>query len=192
MKKIFILLAFMLTVQFSIAQTVQDAVDVTVAVAQTTDNVQSTATTVQEVIASTTEAVPQTITEAERIVDKYGGKISGAISSLADALKVSAEHVYMVLVRQQVAEGISVVLLLVVFIIIAIMFSRNFNKADYKDSQGNRHATMSIILGICTAVLGVILIFILPEAIIKLINPEYGAIKEIFELVKTLQESGVN
>ena len=188
MKKILILvIALVATVQFSIAQTATEVIDGAVAVAQTTENVSDAIDATTQSVEKVADVTQKATSEAERLVDKYGGKISAVITSLAESLKVSAEHVYRVLVRQQIAEGASVILLLVFWIFLARSFWKNFVKANFKDREGDRFATVSIILGIASAVLGIILIFFVPDAVIKLINPEYGAIKEIFELVQTMQ-----
>ena len=48
-----------------------------------------------------------TNTNVEKLVDKYSGKIEAAIVSLAESLQQPAEHVYKVLVKQQIVKAIN-------------------------------------------------------------------------------------
>ncbi len=68
-----------------------------------------------------TAAPDQPISETERIVDKYLDRAEDAISALAEKLSVPAEHVYSVLVKQQVIKSVSTLFLIVFLIIISIL-----------------------------------------------------------------------
>ena len=161
MKKIFLLLVFAL-------------MTFTVSFAQESTTVQD----VKEVVAE----VQPTLTEAERIVEKYSTKAVDAISGLAEALKVPAEHVYGVLVRQQVAEGIALIGYLFLTLLFLFIFWKAQGKANW-NSDGNFYNWVAIISGIISFI-GIIIVTLgLDIAIIKIYNPEYGAIKEIFELI---------
>lgn len=116
------------------------------------------------------ERVP---TQAEQIIDKYLDKAETAIISLANTLKVPAEHVYSVLVRQHYIRGLGIligtIVITILFIILTILASK-----DYYENIGLDIG--STCLGILD--LALIVIFII-DGLPMLLNPEYYAIKVI-------------
>jgi len=114
------------------------------------------------------------ITETERIVDKYIDKAEDAINTLATALKVPAEHVYSVLVRQQVVNGIVSLVAVIVSCSLFIFFLYASEKEHIEDASFKNIACL--IFG----VFGFIALFVFFIAgLPSLCNPEYGAIREI-------------
>jgi len=63
-----------------------------------------------------------TNSNVEKLVDKYSAKISATIVSLAESLKQPAEHVYRILVKQQVVKAITFTISLLLGIILLIVF----------------------------------------------------------------------
>jgi len=141
------------------------------------------------------------ITETERIVDKYVDQATEAMKGLATALEVPAEHVYDILVWQQLATGIAtfiiwgiLVIALIIMINSAIKAWKNHHKEAkesgdrYFDLGDSSSGVIALILTIVSAFLGIIMLVFIPiefsEAIVKILNPEYGAIKEIMDLIK--------
>lgn len=116
-------------------------------------------------------------------------KSSNFISEAAKILGQTASHVYQVLVRQSLVEGIGSIvqiLILGIFIFIYSILFSNFIKKNWKnysdDGQfacvlGGVMLTIIIISGVFWASGEIAL------AIQKIINPEYFAIKFIFDSV---------
>lgn len=138
-------------------------------------------------IAANAQTVPQDKEElaALQIIDKVYDKTTEAITQLADALAVPAEHVYNVLVKQQIITGVSLLLGMLLSILIScifwlIVFKKHDFEKDwiYQNTEGWWTAT--IILNITSIVL--IVIFIV-DGLPCLINPEYGAIREIMSIL---------
>ena len=163
---------------------------------------------IKDTIVSVATKSAEQLSTTERIVDKYSGKLMGVITSLAESLQVPVEHVYKVLVLQQVAEGISGILPLLGLIICIIMLKSQYNNVGWSDSsfynedwEGETNAEKKVkwrekqfshrsILFIATSlicsVFFIITLHTLSDSIIQIVNPEYGAIQEIFELVKKI------
>lgn len=118
------------------------------------------------------------------------------IAALATSLKVGAEHVYMVLVKQQVVYAISYTILdlalIITTLVFMILFYRNYshtkdiNHPWYKDDMYDHFGLIgNLLLFMFFGVLTIIIIGNTATDIITgFINPEYGAIQTIINLVK--------
>lgn len=118
------------------------------------------------------------ISETERIVDKYSGKALEAINGIAKSLQVPAEHVYKILVKQQVVNATTWLIsdLLITFITIILWISWIKDKKERDNWWG-----IPVILSCITLLFYICNIDIIVSGYI---NPEYGAIKEIMNLIK--------
>jgi ABC-type polysaccharide/polyol phosphate export permease len=121
--------------------------------------------------------------------NKVFEKVTEYIDAIAAKLGVAAEHVYGVLVRQQVAEGITDivtgVIILVLVITGALIFSKKIKVRFIEDEFD---AFILFIGGLLFLVL-----FVAPigysienisDGIKHIVNPEYYAIKEILRAIK--------
>lgn len=118
--------------------------------------------------------------------------VKAGISGLATALKAPAEHVYMILIKQQYVKawvGVMTVLLTLIFIGLSIKFAYNIEDWEGGTAFEGKSAS-SIGFFIAFTVLSILFILITtvggyPAEIIQgFVNPEYGAIKDIIEFVK--------
>ena len=124
--------------------------------------------------------------------DKLVGKVSEYIDAVATKLGVAAEHVYGLLVRQQVTEGVvnivSGLVILAVLITLIVFTARKIgSKLDFGYMDGADLAMLLIFGGIGVALIGGCLYFglsVTTDGIKHLMNPEYYAIKEIIKAVK--------
>lgn len=114
--------------------------------------------------------------------------IKGVVVGLADALKVGSEHVYKILVKQQIVNSVIYIILL----LFGLYFIYNFIKA-YKDKDEEWEydsATPSgiSIVRILQIIVGGIMFFVgiinIDVIITGFINPEYGAIEKILNILK--------
>jgi hypothetical protein len=105
--------------------------------------------------------------------------VKGALKQLSEALAVGAEHVYGVLVKQQVVEAITWLIFnifaLLIVIFLWIMFARNDDK-DRDEWWGLPFTFQLLQL--------VLLAFTLDNIMMGFYNPEYGAIKDILDVIK--------
>jgi TRAP-type C4-dicarboxylate transport system permease small subunit len=123
------------------------------------------------------------------VKEKVFEKVTQYIDALAAKLGVAAEHVYGVLVRQQVADGVVglsifafLLVLLVISIYLAIKFiSKSENGEDVEGFIAGAFGFAAIIIG---AIVLIQVIFFVPSDIKQLINPEYYAIREILDAIK--------
>lgn len=124
--------------------------------------------------------------------------IKSGIGALASALEVGAEHVYTILVRQQIAVSIYYSSMLFIGMVLIVMGCNSISKSawgdpthytdDEKDSKYykgyafNRYAIFSILFNF----IGIIILFIglinIDLIVNGFVNPEYGAIKEILAI----------
>ncbi|MGT4651532.1 hypothetical protein [Bacillus cereus] len=114
-------------------------------------------------------------------------KAMAYIDKLAAKLGVAAEHVYGVLVKQAVANGVSEIggglMLIAVAVVVSVIMFRTIKNSDldYWDVE------WAAVLGLtCLFVVLPVIIsyFLMASGIKATINPEYYAIKEILETVK--------
>jgi predicted PurR-regulated permease PerM len=168
MKKVFLLLAMSFTLLSTAQEKVQDSVQVST-----------------------------TVTEAERVIDKYSEKITTAIGSLAESLAVPAEYVYKILVKQAVVDSVVELLLLLTFTFLFIRCSRKFltlmrkvdKYGDYLNEKANKVSGEAdlVVNGVGA---GIILIALLrslayfSNMVTGFINPEFMAITEIIKMLK--------
>lgn len=118
--------------------------------------------------------------------------IKSAIATVAEGLGVGAEHVYEVLVRQQMIDSISISILIVLMGVMATLLLRlPMNKKNqYHWSDGdlkgwNVKGTVGVIVGsICLLIFFIVFIMEGANVITGFLNPEYSAMQEIFKLIK--------
>jgi hypothetical protein len=139
--------------------------------------------------------VSETTTTAERIIDKYSGKAYEAVKELANALKVPAEYVFTVLVKQGVVVGVTWLILFIFVICTSIIGLKWWTNPDHwlksKDYRGdpsfepiNAKAIIGIVVTVISFI-GIIVCFAHMDTMITgLLNPEYYAINEVLELIK--------
>ena len=126
-----------------------------------------------------------TDSNVEKLVDKYSAKIEATIVSLAEQLKQPAEHVYKIMVKQQVVNSITWIIigLLCISTVFTIKFWLNRIEKEIGDATG--WIMGLIFLCIIPLILGILVLVIQSGTIVTgFINPEYGAIQDIINLIK--------
>lgn len=113
------------------------------------------------------------------------------IVALASSLKVGAEHVYEVLVRQQIVYGVVFLIVLLIGIYLTTNWLKNYKNKDEEWSDGTDPTgigffrTIQIIVAVIMMGIG---IFHIDTIMTGFINPEYGAIQDVIEMVKDIQK----
>jgi hypothetical protein len=138
--------------------------------------------------------------QISQVVTTVFDKTSEAVKDLADALKVPAERVYTVLVKQQVVKAIIWSLITAVFVFVGLALftsaNRSYNKMNalyIKENPGRKPLNFwdddflpgpQWIIGITLFCAGIIIFAAsLTTMLSGYFNPEYGAIKEIMGLL---------
>lgn len=154
----------------------------TLTFAQSDDTVESDEEVVQQ--------TEQQVTTAERVIDKYSGKAYEAVKELASALKVPAEHVYTILVKQAVVISITwlvVGILSIILLIFGVRWTVDANNWN-TNTYGSSEPVTKAIIGMVSMVLAVCILigfFVNMQAMIGgFVNPEYYAIKEILDSIR--------
>ena len=115
--------------------------------------------------------------------------VKEGLKGLGSALKVGAEHVYTILVKQQLVYSITNMIVYIIFAFIGYFFLKrlgNVNKPENKTGYGSirGHIMATLVLSGIGTVVGIIFVLItLNITIAGFVNPEYGAIKDIMEFV---------
>lgn len=146
------------------------------------------ATTVGNAVDSGKKAV----TDAVYVMDtssnfrKIYTDVKEGIGDLSSSLKVGAEHVYTVLVKQQIVNAIVDLMWVLILIACIIMFSRNigpaFKEDKYDVGPAGLKCIMSAVIGLLFF-MGLLITNSFNEMVMGFINPEYGAIKDIIDIV---------
>lgn len=135
------------------------------------------------------ESTPN-ITEAERIIDKYGGKIVDGFNSFVEKATPYAEEGFKMVVRLQIAKGIG--LLLPLFITIFSWFLlfrevervRNLESTNSYGPWDSSNITVQIIIYLIVGMVSSMLAFVTTyDGILHLMAPEWYAIQELIELI---------
>jgi hypothetical protein len=117
----------------------------------------------------------------------------GALEGAADALKVGAEHIYLILVRQQVTQSISLLIVDVVLaiaaffawrIVLKFIAKKREEESGLERYERGEWGFMYLIPTIATAAAVVVFIATLNVIVTGFFNPEYGALQEIRGLAK--------
>lgn len=121
--------------------------------------------------------------------------VKTALSGIAVGLKTSAEHVYPILVKQQQVKSITNLSIMgmttLLFLGLLIGMVKNFklyHKVGHSfngDDLGNHASSILLIVFtiICFIILMVVVGNLFSETVTGFVNPEYGAIKDIFDFV---------
>lgn len=126
-----------------------------------------------------------TDSNVEKLVDKYSAKIEATIVSLAEQLKQPAEHIYKIMVKQQVVNSIT--WLIIGLLCISTVFTIKFwsNRIDKEQGDDTGWVMGLILLCIVPSIVGILVLIIQSGTIVTgFINPEYGAIQDIINLIK--------
>lgn len=107
--------------------------------------------------------------------------IKSGINALSASLKVGSEHVYALLVKQQMVKSVLYLTLLTLSIVLMIILFRIYKKALKTDWSEDTHIAYFIFLTLPTIIFFCGSIFNIDVIITGFINPEYGAIKEILD-----------
>lgn len=127
-----------------------------------------------------------TTTQAERIIDKYSGKISDTFNEGIKKITPMAEKGFDVVVRFEIAKGIGLLLPLPICITFVFIIISTRRKAKFNDvgDPTNGWGILLIITWVIASVSFIVSIFSVYSGILHLMAPEWYAIKEILEIFK--------
>jgi hypothetical protein len=135
----------------------------------------------------------------ERLIDKYGGKISEGFNNVVEKTTPVAKEGFYIAVKLNIAHGIGLLLPLLFFFIFGYIFIKEYNKIEniLKSDNIPRHMSKNhgpmendnttpllIISLVAIVILSVVSLFTTMPGIKHLIAPEWYAIKDIIELFK--------
>lgn len=129
-------------------------------------------------------AISTVYNDGKTAVSELAPEIKTAIIAIAQSLGVAVEHVYTVLVKKFVVDG---VVQLIPFLIGLVLLILGWVKLE-KFLRGNKAITWHIFYPIALVVVGIVALTSVnyQTMLLGLINPEYGVINYILEYSKTL------
>jgi hypothetical protein len=127
----------------------------------------------------TTDSTCITDTNVEKLIDKYTDKISVAITSLANSLKQPAEYVYDVLIKQQLVISYTNSFIFIIFLVSFIIAIKTTNKTTEWE-----YPIGIVCLYIIAFTLFIFSLVELQATIQGFVNPEYGAMQDIINIIK--------
>lgn len=108
--------------------------------------------------------------------------VKDAMVQIGKALEVGAEHVYVVLIKQQVVVAVTFLLIILVLFGFSVWAWLAYNyeakKPDYKEDG---YVLMPLIPSVITLV---VFLWNIRSIVTGFINPEYGAMMEILDAIK--------
>lgn len=125
------------------------------------------------------------------VADNVVNQLSGAVQAMADAFKKVAPHVWEVMVRQQILEGVTGLALFVgivaLFIFSCVFVKKLRTKYEAFWSSEKDFPTPALFALSIPFVLAICIINTagkVPEHVTKIINPEYYAAYELLDTIK--------
>lgn len=139
------------------------------------------------------DTVKKAITDTAAVTwTRVYNDVTGVLSGLGSALKVGTEHVYGVLVRQQLVNSITGCFFIIATIISLFGFRRFINWAKSSKKYSDPHydgdeigwIILTIVFGVFVLILFTVCVTNLQQTVTGFVNPEYGAMKEIMDKIK--------
>ena len=115
---------------------------------------------------------------------QFYNDVKEGITSLSIALKVPAEHVYDVLVKQQLVNSIVYSLFFLGTIILTFVFINLYKIGNEEEWENTSVLVWFIIISVFLLIFIIAFMANLSNIIQGFINPEYGAIKDIMSFIK--------
>ncbi len=110
--------------------------------------------------------------------------VKSALVGLSSGLKVGAEHVYQILVKQQIVNSITYLILLIIALLLLIPLYKFIKFCTTNNDAHEGHIFICFIAIIVIGAFNAIMLSYINKIIMGFVNPEYGAIEKILELIK--------
>jgi len=156
--------------------------------------------TLFSLVVNAQQTIPDTtISNAERIIDKYSGKIANTFIAGVEKITPAAINGFELAVRLQIAIGLFNLIECILFLCIFFGFFKEYNKintllnskdvprqlnATHGPFEGKNASFKLVALTILSIISTILFPFCLYDAFTHLIAPEWFAVKQIIELFK--------
>lgn len=127
--------------------------------------------------------------DTSRLSKQVYADFKQALAGIASALKVGVEHVYIVLVKQQIVKAIQWTILGILPIIFLLVFGKSVHRwtvKNWDESDGFTAIPWLIFFGLCTYGL-IVGINHLDTIVTGFVNPEYGAMTDIMDFIQKIR-----
>ena len=146
-----------------------------------------------ESISNAVDSTKSAVKEGVGVVDTSSNfkmiytDIKDGISALASGLKVGAEHVYIVLVKQQIVNAITYLIIGIMGLILMSNFIKRYKDPKEEWGDGDEPTVLGVLRVFQAVLAGILILFLvfsIDEIVMGFVNPEYGAIETIIDIVK--------
>lgn len=139
------------------------------------------------------------VTEAERIIDKYSGKVTETVTDLVEGLKGPAEAVFSSVVKLQIAKGIGNLIPILITLLFLYLYIKEYNRITQLLNSdkplksmdttsgpwdGDNITAQLIVYLVACCVMCITAMASTYGGLLHLIAPEWYAIVELVNLVK--------
>lgn len=126
---------------------------------------------------------PEALTTNSDLQDEILTRLDSLVAHAGRGVETGAEFTWPILVRQQIAEGVVAVGSFIFFLMLVVAGIWVYN-ADVEplDRGESIPGIVVTLVGGFGAVIGLMVVF-MTESIVKLINPEYYALEDIFTML---------
>lgn len=125
--------------------------------------------------------------DTSRLSKQVYADFKQALAGIGNALKVGSEHVYRVLVTQQVVKSITWLAVMIIPLIFFFIFKgRLWAWATAQDSEGFA-STIVFIMCVAMWIPAIIGFINMPTIVTGLVNPEYGAMLDIMDFIQKIR-----
>ena len=127
-------------------------------------------------------------TNTVKVITEFGQKLDNYINVLSSKLGVAAEHLWPVLVRQQVIEGWTEILITTFFtlsflIIVKLLINFDFKNVD-NDPNKQLKIIIFVIIGLTSIGFSSGRLVLVTQDISRIVNPEFHAIQSLSRMIK--------
>lgn len=133
-------------------------------------------------ISAYTQTTTLQLDSSKLTFNKVYNDVKDGIMALSDGLKVGSEHVYKILVKQQVVNAVMYSIMLLLSIISLSVLYYRLKTIDHEKDGHN--IPITCFIGLFSSILTLVSLSNLDIITTGFINPEYGAIEKILEIVK--------
>lgn len=131
---------------------------------------------------TTVKTLPDT---AKLTIGKVYSDVKEGLKGLGSALKVGSEHVYSVLVKQQIVQAVTDLILILIVITTAFPLFKLLKYICQHDDLDEIFGVLVFSVFLCIGWVVVVVIGLahINQIVTGFVNPEYGALKDIMDFV---------
>lgn len=106
------------------------------------------------------------------------------LEALSLSIGVGVKEMFPYFVKQQYIDSLSALLPLILLIIVLPLFVHFYKKTDWSSHLDNFNQPLTLIFGMLSIIFIIGTLVVMENDLLKFLNPEYHAIREIISLIR--------